>query len=139
MPISITTESSDSFRHRIEVDDRHELLTDLPKSLGGEDSAPDPHDYFDTALGACKALTLMHYARAHDIPLTGVTVEVSHDSSQEKDGRYGISVELTLKGVLDDTQRATLRRVADRCPVHRLMTTSEVTIETRLAQGAFSQ
>ncbi|MET1077302.1 MAG: OsmC family protein [Pseudomonas sp.] len=139
MPISITTESSDSFRHRIEVDDRHELLTDLPKSLGGEDSAPDPHDYFDTALGACKALTLMHYARAHDIPLTGVTVEVSHDSSQEKDGRYAISVELTLKGVLDDTQRATLRRVADRCPLHRLMTTSEVTIETRLAQGAFSQ
>ena len=139
MPISITTESSESYRHRIEVDDRHELLTDLPKSLGGDDSAPGPHDYFDTALGACKALTLMHYARAHDIPLTGVTVEVSHDSSQEKDGRYALTVELTLKGVLDDTQRATLRRVADRCPVHRLMTTSEVTIETRLAQGAYSQ
>jgi putative redox protein len=29
--------------------------------------------------------------------------------------------------------------VADRCPVHKLMTTAEVTIETRLSEGAFSQ
>jgi putative redox protein len=29
--------------------------------------------------------------------------------------------------------------VADRCPVHKLMTTSEVSIETHLAEGAFSQ
>lgn len=139
MPVTITTESSEGFRHRIQVDAQHELHTDLPKTLGGEGAAPEPHDYYDTALGACKALTLMHYARENDIPLTGVTVEVSHDASQEKEGRYALTVELTLKGVLDDMQRATLKRVADRCPLHRLMTTAEVTIETRLAQGAFSQ
>ena len=79
------------------------------------------------------------YARSHDIPLTGIGVEVVHDSSKEKEGLYGMSVKLTLRGALTDDQRATLLRIADKCPLHKLMTTTEVKIETRLAEGDFSQ
>jgi len=139
MTITVTTESADGYRHAIRVDETHELFTDMPKTLGGDGSAPEPHDYFDTALGACKALTVTHYARQHDIPLTGVGVEVAHDSSREKEGHYGVSVKLTLRGALTDEQRATLLRIADKCPIHKLMTTTEVKIETRLAEGNFSQ
>ncbi len=73
------------------------------------------------------------------IPLTGVTVEVTHDSAEEQKGKYKLNVKLTLKGVLTDAQRDELHRVADKCPVHKLMTTAEVTIETKLSEGAFSQ
>ncbi|CAN7593599.1 MULTISPECIES: OsmC family protein [Pseudomonas] len=139
MTITVTTESADGYRHSINVGDEHQLFTDLPKALGGEGSAPEPHDYFDVALGACKALTVTLYARSHDIPLTGIGVDVTHDSSQEKQGQYGMSVKLTLRGALTDDQRATLLRIADKCPLHKLMTTTEVTIETRLAEGDFSQ
>lgn len=138
MTITVNTESSEGFRHSIQIDD-HELFTDLPKTLGGEGSAPDPHDYFDAALGACKALTLKLYAHKKGIPLTGVTVEVKHDSSQEQKDKYALHVKLTLKGVLTDAQRDELHQVADRCPVHKLMTTTEVSIETHLSEGAFSQ
>lgn len=139
MTITVTTESADGYRHAIRVDETHELFTDMPKTLGGDGSAPEPHDYFDTALGACKALTVTYYARQHDIPLTGVGVEVVHDSSREKEGHYGVSVKLTLRGALTDEQRATLLRIADKCPIHKLMTTTELKIETRLAEGNFSQ
>lgn len=138
MTVTVNTESSESFRHSIQIGDHH-FFTDLPKDLGGEDTAPEPHDYFDAALGACKALTLKLYAQKKEIPLTGVTVEVKHDNSQEQKGKYALQVKLTLKGVLTDAQRDELHRVADRCPVHKLMTTSEVSIETLLAEGAFSQ
>lgn len=138
MPITVNTEAENSFRHSIQIND-HELFTDLPQSLGGDDSAPSPHDYFDAALGSCKALTLKLYAQKKGIPLTGVTVEVTHDSSQEQKGKYTLNVKLTLKGVLTDAQRDELHRIADRCPVHKLMTSAEVTIETRLSEGAFSQ
>lgn len=70
MTITVNTESSEGFRHSIQVDD-HQLFTDLPKSAGGEGTAPEPHDYFDAALGACKALTLKLYAQKKNIPLTG--------------------------------------------------------------------
>lgn len=138
MTITLNTESADSYRHSLQIDD-HQLFTDLPQALGGDDSAPSPHDYFDAALGACKALTLKYYARKKGIPLTGVSVDIQRDDSQEQKGKYAINVTLTLQGVLTAEQRAELHRVADRCPVHKLMTTTEVTITTTLAEGAFSQ
>lgn len=138
MPVTVNTLNHDNFHHSINIDN-HELFTDLPKSLGGDNSAPSPHDYFDAALASCKALTVKLYAQKKDIPLTGVTVEVTRDDAEEKKGKYTLNVKLTLKGVLSDEQRAELHRIADRCPVHKLMTTAEVTIETKLSEGAFSQ
>ncbi|MBF6027120.1 OsmC family protein [Pseudomonas sp. P115] len=138
MPVTVNTLNADNFRHSLNIDN-HELFTDLPKSLGGDDSAPSPHDYFDAALASCKALTVKLYAQKKNIPLTGVTVEVTHDSTEEQKGKYKLAVKLTLKGVLTDEQRDELHRVADRCPVHKLMTTADVTIETKLSEGAFSQ
>lgn len=138
MPVTVNTLNHDNFRHSVNINS-HELFTDLPKSLGGDDSAPSPHDYFDAALASCKALTVKLYAQKKDIPLTGVTVEVTHDSTEEQKGKYKLNVKLTLKGVLTDAQRDELHHVADRCPVHKLMTTAEVTIETTLSEGAFSQ
>ena len=138
MTVTVNTVSHDSFRHSIKIDE-HEVFTDLPKTMGGESSAPSPHDYFDAALGACKALTVKLYAQKKDIPLTGVTVEVKHDASEEQQGKYALHVKLTLKSVLTDAQREELHRVADKCPVHKLMTTADITIETHLSEGAFSQ
>ena len=138
MPVTVNTLNADNFRHSLNIDN-HELFADLPKSLGGDDSAPSPHDYFDAALASCKALTVKLYAQKKNIPLTGVTVEVTHDSTEEQKGKYKLAVKLTLKGVLTDEQRDELHRVADRCPVHKLMTTADVTIETKLSEGAFSQ
>ena len=138
MTVTVNTVSHEGFRHSIKIDD-YEVFTDLPESMGGESSAPSPHDYFDAALGACKALTLKLYAQRKEIPLTGVTVEVKHDASEELKGKYALHVKLTLKGVLTDAQREELHNVADKCPVHKLMTTAEVTIETHLSEGAFSQ
>jgi putative redox protein len=124
MTVTVNTVSAEGFRHTVQIDD-HELFADVPKSAGGEGSAPEPHDYFDAALGACKALTLKMYAKKKDIPLTGVGVEVKRDNSEEQKGKYVLHVTLTLKGVLTDAQREELLRVADRCPIHKLMTTSD--------------
>ncbi|MDR9750575.1 OsmC family protein [Pseudomonas sp. SZMC_28357] len=138
MSVTVNTVSSDGLRHSVEIDD-HELFADAPKSVGGDGSAPEPHDYFDAALGTCKAITLKMYAKKKDIPLTGVTVEVKRDNSEEQKGKYALHVKLTLKGVLTDAQREELHRVADRCPIHKLMTTAEISVETHLSEGAFSQ
>jgi putative redox protein len=59
-------------------------------------------------------------------------VRVSRDDSEERQGIYRLAVELTLHGALDDAQRQQLLRIADKCPVHKLMTSSEVQVATRL-------
>lgn len=139
MTVTVTTGSSAGYRHAIKVNEQHELFTDMPKAHGGEGSAPEPHDYFDVALGACKALTVTQYARSHNIPLSGISVDVSSDNSKEREGFYGMTVQLTLHGTLTDEQRAKLLAIANKCPLHKLMTTVEVKIETRLNQGVLTQ
>ena len=93
---------------------------------------PDPHDYFDGALGGCKALTLMWYARRKQLPLISVDVDVVRDASEERRGVYKLTARLKLNGDLNEAQRAELLAVADKCPVHRLMTTVDVQVTTEL-------
>lgn len=131
--IRISTQSG--LRHSIEIGE-HLLHTDVPAELGGAGSAPEPHDLFDAALGACKALTLMLYARQKGLPLDGLDVRVARDDSQERQGSYRLAVELELHGALNDEQRQQLLRIADKCPVHKLMTSVEVQVATRLGDGA---
>src|SRR5690606_12298798 len=113
----------------------HLLHTDVPESFGGTASGPEPHDLFDAALGACKALTLMLYARQRGLPLDSLEVRVARDDSQERQGIYRLAVELDLHGALDDEQRQQLLRIADKCPVHKLMTGADVQVQTRLGEA----
>lgn len=133
MSVIVSSLAPQGFRHNVSINAEHELFTDLPVSLGGENSAPSPHDYFDAALASCKALTVRLYARQHDIPLTSISVSVSHDDSEERQGKYRLNVQLDLQGDLSDQQRTLLHRIADRCPVHKLMTNADISIETTLA------
>jgi len=85
-------------------------------------------------------MTLALYARRKGWPLDGVTVRLTHSrihaadcaDCETKEGKLDqIERELVLSGRLDDTQRAKLVEIADKCPVHRTLT-SEIKIRTRL-------
>ena len=109
----------------------HAFAIDEPAANGGEDLGPTPHDLYDSALGACKAMTVLWYANRKQIPLEDIGVTVERDDSQERQGTYRLRVKLTLGGSLSDAQRQELLAVAEKCPVHKLMTkvTTEVTTE----------
>jgi uncharacterized OsmC-like protein len=86
-------------------------------------------------------MTLALYARRKGWPLDGVTVRLTHSrihaqdcaDCETKEGKLDqIERELVLSGRLDETQRAKLAEIADKCPVHRTLT-SEIKIRTRLA------
>ena len=128
--IRISTESG--LRHSIEIGP-HLLHTDVPESLGGGASGPEPHDLFDAALGACKALTLMLYAKQRGLPLDSLDLHLVRDDSQERQGTYRLRVTLQLGGELSDAQRQELLNVAGKCPVQKLMTQATTEVLTELA------
>lgn len=129
----IVVRNEKGFLQRIDIGDQT-LLADLPKSMGGEGAAPEPHDLFDATLGACKALTVSLYAKQKDLPLKGVEVKVVRDAKDEKKGTYRLTTELTLEGPLTEEHRKILLSVAEKCPIHKLMTTTDVEIETLLTE-----
>lgn len=129
-PITIISERNHVFRQRVEVDGLEALYADVPPVVGGDGSAPDPHDYFDIALGTCKAITVQMYAKRKQWPLEGITVKVQRDDSQERKGVYKLAVTLMFHGIEDPEQRTKLEEISHRCPIQRLMTQAKVEITT---------
>lgn len=106
--------------------DPHTLLTDVGRDDGGDDLAPDPHALLDAALGACTALTVKMYAARKGWPLENADVTITHEESP---GHYRLHRVVTLRGDLTDEQRARLMEIANKCPIHRILT-GEITIGT---------
>ena len=89
-------------------------------------------------------MTVALYARRKGWPLQSVSVRLQHskihaadcENCETKEGKLDhIEVELLLTGVLSDEQRTRLLEIADRCPVHRTLT-SEIDIRTSLTEDA---
>lgn len=108
----------------------HDLIADASESAGGGDAGPSPHDLYDAALGACKAITVLSYARRKGIPVDEIETEVMRDDSQERAGTYRLETRLRIRGALTDAQLQELARVAEKCPVHKLMSTVVTEIGT---------
>jgi putative redox protein len=51
---------------------------------------------YDSALGACKAMTVLWYAQRKQIPVDDIQATVERDDSEERQGVYRLRVTLSL-------------------------------------------
>jgi putative redox protein len=111
----------------------HRLTSDEPLASGGKDAGPTPYDLLLAALGSCTSMTVALYARRQSWPLEGVTVWLRHSRIHAADceTKLGmldrIECDIRFAGPLTSEQRARLREIAGKCPVHRTLT-SEIDI-----------
>ena len=119
----------------------HHLVADEPIAAGGEDAGPGPYDFLLAGLGACTSMTMRLYADRKSLPLERVTVTLKHQKIHAEDcaeceTKAGmldqIDRVIAIEGALDAEQRKKLMEIADKCPVHRTLT-SEIRIVTQAA------
>jgi putative redox protein len=111
---------------------QHEFVLDVSPADGCNDVGPNPHDLYDAALGACKALTVMWYSRKKNLPVEDIEVLVERDASGERSGKYALDTRLRIRSAVSDDHLRELEAVADKCPVHKLMTIVTTVITTRV-------
>lgn len=136
LTLHLETEQNGELRQRIEGR-QHTWFADGSEAAGGHDSAPDPHDLFDSALAACKAITVMMYAKQRQLPLERVSIDLIRDNSDERAGTYRLQANLHLIGTqLTEEDRQKLLSIADRCPIHKLMTKTTIEVSTQLVAAS---
>jgi uncharacterized OsmC-like protein/alpha/beta superfamily hydrolase len=121
---------------------RHRFIADEPVPEGGGDTGPTPYDYLVGALGACTAMTIRMYADRKKWPVEEILVRLRHEKihaddcrdCEKKEGKVDhIEREIEVAGPLDKEQKERLLAIANKCPVHRTLT-SEIAITSRLKE-----
>ena len=119
---------------------KHVLAGDEPVEAGGTDTGLGPYNFLLAALGTCTSITVAMYARRKQWPLERIRVRLRHsriyavdcENCETKEGMLDrIERDVEFVGALDDEQRARLLEIANKCPVHRTLT-SEIDVRTRL-------
>ena len=97
------------------------FLADEPVSLGGLDLGPTPHELVSAGLAACTTQTVRLYAKRKGWALGAVEVQVSHRRDITMTPVDIFDRTITLGGPLDEEQRQRLLEIAEKCPVHRML------------------
>ncbi len=111
----------------------HQWFADEPNDKGGQDTAPNPVQILLSALGACTTITLEMYANLKGIKIDQVQVDLALNPNVEPEkGQNNIERKITLKGEFTEDQHKRLLKVAENCPIHKLLT-SQINIQTELS------
>jgi putative redox protein len=109
-----------TLRQEVVIDGTHRLITDEPVEVGGDGSAPAPHELLAAALASCVSTTLVMYARRKGWDLGEVRVAVSYDhraTPRRAEVTIGLGADLSAQ------QLELLEKVAAACPVRRSLET----------------
>ena len=137
----VTVTSLSNLQNEVRYGADHTFITDEPISAGGEDAGPDPYVLVLSALGSCISMTAMLYARRKSWPLEKVTVRLRQqrihvrdcvECTQTDEGYvHRIERAVSFTGQLTEEQHTRLREIANKCPVHKTLTSEIVIAELK--------
>lgn len=127
----VVTRTGETFTTEI-MAGQHAIIADEPESVGGNDLGLDPYELLAASLGACTGITIRMYANRKGWPLHEVRVHLQHEKIHAEDCSHCESTQgkidrieriIELEGPLDDAQKKRLIEIANKCPVHKTLST----------------
>lgn len=127
MPITLTATITRTLYQTISTARTHQVTADEPASVGGGDTGPTPSELVLAGLASCTGATLRMYAdrKGWDLEKVDITLEMEVEKTETGQTTY-IKRTLVFTGNLSEEEEARLRDIADKCPVHRLLTNEVV-------------
>lgn len=107
----------------------HFIYSDEPNDLGGTDEGMAPGALLLASLGSCTAITIRMYADRKGIDVEQIKIELAICKEEEMTPGTRITRQITLVGDLTAEDRERLLVIADKCPVHKMLS-NPIKIET---------
>lgn len=135
-PLRAVARRREGFLHDVDIEGgAHHLLADEPLEAGGTDAGPAPTRLVAAGLASCISITMEMYARRKGWELGAAEVEV--DVAFEGYVPTSFTATVHLPEELNDEQRGRLLKIAEKCPVHKLLA-GETEVITRAANAGTS-
>jgi len=121
----------------------HGFIADEPIKAGGKNLGPSPYDYISAGLAACTSMTIQMYARRKNWKIESVETHINYAKDYAKDCENCLddmskidtfSREIIIKADLDKEQLDKIISIADKCPVHKTLTTPTQVITTLIKE-----
>ncbi|MBT8295151.1 MAG: alpha/beta fold hydrolase [Gramella sp.] len=118
----------------------HQFIADEPIDFGGSDLGPNPYELVSSGLAACTSMTIQMYARRKKWEVKNVETHVNYSKKHADDCENcenakakidSFDREITIQGNLDEKQIKRLMEIADKCPVHKTLS-SQAQIHTKM-------
>jgi putative redox protein len=118
-------------KYPVKITARHHSITaDEVIEVGGGDSGFRSEELLLASLAACTCITLRMYAERKNWDVGEINVQLSLETKTENGMSHShIHREISYTKELDKEQRHRLFQIADKCPVHKILT-GEIQIET---------
>jgi putative redox protein len=117
---AITELDKSHYRTKVYADG-HFIYADEPVELGGTDEGMSPGALLLASLGSCTAITIRMYADRKQFDLESIKIHLEICKEEEMSKSTTINRKIELNGNLDDAQRERLMQIADKCPVHKIL------------------
>lgn len=101
--------------------DGHPMIIDASQEDGGNNLGPNPTRTLEGALAACGVMTVRMYARRKKWETGKVEISVKRSPSQDPHTPHQLEKTLKIEEPLSVEQKDRLLEIADKCPVHRLL------------------
>ena len=100
----------------------HLVIADEPVETGGKNLGMNPNEFLLASLGTCTAMTLRMYADRKKWAVEKIRVDLTLDvvKSEQQQTSF-IKRHISIEGELSAEQRQRMIKIADQCPLHKIL------------------
>ena len=97
------------------------IIADEPQDMGGKNLGFSPAELLASSLASCTLITLRMYINRKGWDVSEINIKVDFERDIEQNVSSFIR-KIEVTGKIDETQRQKLHIIADKCPIHKILT-----------------
>lgn len=97
------------------------LIADDPQETGGKNLGLSPSELLASSLASCTLITLRMYINRKGWDVSEINIKIDFERDIEQNVSSFIR-KIEVTGEIDENQRQKLHIIADKCPIHKLLT-----------------
>lgn len=116
--MQVTFTGKKAFRVKIR---EHEVETDVPLEMGGDNKAPTPTELFIASIGACTGLYALSYIRTAKLDPEGLSLSLDWEFDKSKRKVQKIDIVISVPKAEVGERKEAVLSAAKKCLIHNTL------------------